>query len=321
MGSMIHKLFPRDNFIAIDISNLKNKQIVFDGSNYLCRFLNSIRKNNAPVIGSTGYPIAHLLGFSYLIANLYENGIRGIFVFDGTENEKKHPLYEKRLTFVLDWLHVPMALKKNKYVLYKRGLIESIDLLKLSGFPVIIAPSDGESEGAWLVKEYNLFALSTNDYDGLLFGAERIIVNFNFSRKPMYLIELQKILYELGITLKQLVEIAVLSGTDYNPGIQGIGPKRGYDLILKYESLEEIANKNLFSKAKIDELISIRDYFLNPPILEHKLYFSSPLYDRISVYIQEKGVSKKRANNIAYKIKNGYLKFINFGTTLEQYTI
>lgn len=45
---------------------------------------------------------------------------------------------------------------------------------------------------------------------------------------------------ELRITREQLIDIAILIGTDYNPGgVEGIGPKKAYTLIKKYGDAKE----------------------------------------------------------------------------------
>lgn len=58
-------------------------------------------------------------------------------------------------------------------------------------------------------------------------------------------INLYKNLKNLGVTIFQLVDIGLLIGTDYFPGIQGIGPKKALTLIRKYRQLEQvITNEN-----------------------------------------------------------------------------
>ena len=54
--------------------------------------------------------------------------------------------------------------------------------------------------------------------------------------------ELEKILANLDLTRNQLIDIAILVGTDFNEGIKGIGAKTGLKLI-KNDSLENILKK------------------------------------------------------------------------------
>ena len=49
-------------------------------------------------------------------------------------------------------------------------------------------------------------------------------------------IELSKALTETGLTYEQLVDVAILIGTDFNPnGIKGLGPKTALKLIKQYQ--------------------------------------------------------------------------------------
>jgi len=44
-------------------------------------------------------------------------------------------------------------------------------------------------------------------------------------------VELKELLNSLKITRQQLVDIAILVGTDYNEGIEKVGPKRALYLV------------------------------------------------------------------------------------------
>ena len=47
-------------------------------------------------------------------------------------------------------------------------------------------------------------------------------------------IELSNVLSELNVNLSQLIDIAILIGTDYNPGgVKGFGPKKAFDVVRK----------------------------------------------------------------------------------------
>jgi flap endonuclease-1 len=67
----------------------------------------------------------------------------------------------------------------------------------------------------------------------------------------------------LGISREQLIDIAILVGTDYNDGVKGVGPKTALKLIKKHgniENIEKESNKNYdFPYAEI------REIFLSPP--------------------------------------------------------
>ena len=53
------------------------------------------------------------------------------------------------------------------------------------------------------------------------------------------LIDVELSLSNLEITREQLVDVSILMGTDFNPGIDGIGPKKGLKLIKENGNAED----------------------------------------------------------------------------------
>ena len=76
-------------------------------------------------------------------------------------------------------------------------------------------------------------------------------------------VELDSILSALEITREQLVDIAILIGTDYNPGIKGVGPKTALKLIKKHGAIEGALAE---LSADIENFDAIRDVFLYPDV-------------------------------------------------------
>ena len=65
------------------------------------------------------------------------------------------------------------------------------------------------------------------------------------------------------ITHEQLVDLAIMIGTDFHPGIRGIGPKTGLKLIREHGTLEAVAEAREFEVPK--RLDEIRSLFLEHP--------------------------------------------------------
>ena len=47
-------------------------------------------------------------------------------------------------------------------------------------------------------------------------------------------------LANLAISQEQLVDLAIMIGTDFHPGVKGIGPKTGLKLIREYGTVEAV---------------------------------------------------------------------------------
>jgi flap endonuclease-1 len=153
--------------------------------------------------------------------------------------------------------------------------------LTLMGIPWIQAPSEGEAQAAYLTMRGHAWAVGSQDYDSLLFGAIRLVRNITISgrrklpRKPVYvkispeLIDLKDSLEKLGITRSQLVDLGILMGTDFNPdGIKGIGPKRAIALVKEYGSLEKILPVLEEVEFPVDPF-EIRELFLKPKVTDN----------------------------------------------------
>jgi flap endonuclease-1 len=80
------------------------------------------------------------------------------------------------------------------------------------------------------------------------------------------LIELRQLLGSLGITREQLVDLAILVGTDFNAGVKGIGPKTSLKLVKKYGRLEALPEE--CQRQLPDEVGEIRKIFLQPTVTD-----------------------------------------------------
>ncbi|MEM4653360.1 MAG: hypothetical protein QW535_04580, partial [Candidatus Nezhaarchaeales archaeon] len=142
-------------------------------------------------------------------------------------------------------------------------------------------------------------------------GAKRLVRNLTISgkrklpRKDEYieiepeLIELDKVLRELQVTREQLIEIAILIGTDYNPdGVKGVGPKTALKLIKTYGSFEKVLKVLPEAEFPIDPL-EIKRLFLEPKVTDnYKLEWRKPDVDKVLKFLcDERDFSRERVMN------------------------
>jgi flap endonuclease-1 len=132
-------------------------------------------------------------------------------------------------------------------MLTKEMIEESKELLSALGFPVIQAPSEGEAQAAFMVKQGDFFAAVSQDYDCLMFGVPRVVQNLTLSErkksknklsyekvKPV-IVNLKETLEKNETTQDQLIVMGLLIGTDFNiGGIKGIGPQKALKLVKKH---------------------------------------------------------------------------------------
>jgi flap endonuclease-1 len=291
MGVDIGDLFKSEK---ISFKDLHDRVIVIDAYNVLHQFLATIRqRDGTPLKNSRGEITSHLTGILHRSANLVEARIRPVYAFDG----KPHPLKAKTLEdrqkrkelAEKEWKEALEAgdLKKARTKAQQTSRVtdeilkQSKELLDALGIPHIQAPSEGEAQASYMVKKGDAFAVGSQDYDCLLVGSPVLVRNLTSSQrrklpgKEAYSkvypnqIRLKPNLKTLGVTQKQLVDMGILIGTDYNDGIKGIGPKKSLNLIKKNGNVENVlATIGSEEAPTFDEIKEIRKIFLKPDVTD-----------------------------------------------------
>ncbi len=319
---------------TITFENLFNKRVAIDAFNTIYQFLAIIRQRDGTLLmDDEGNVTSHLSGLFYRTINFLEHNIRPIFVFDGIPSELKLDTIEERRKIKEEYKEKMIKAKEAEdfreakmYAqltskLDKNMIEESKKLVNYFGIPIIDASSEGEAQSAYLVQLGDAWACASQDYDTLLFGGERLIRNFAVSRTvkvrdtsktlDIEYISLEKFLENLKITREQLVEMGILIGTDFFPGVKGIGQHTALDLIKEHGSLENILNSNIKVRGKeinIDlEIIDrIKQIFLNPDIKKEypKLVWKKIDYAKIQeLLIEQHNFSSQRVDNALERLK------------------
>ncbi len=265
----------------ITIKDLDGKIIAIDAANTLYQFLSSIRqRDGTPLMDKSGRVTSHLSGILYRTSAMVEKGIKPVFVFDGISHDLKGETITKRSEIRREsekkW---KKALKKGdieearKYAVRSSRMSPEIvktskKLLNLMGIPFIQAINEGEAQASYMVQKGDAWAVASQDYDCLLFGATRIVRNLTISGNlaELELLELENLLSKLDVSREQLIDVAILAGTDFNPGVKGIGAKKGIQIIKNHQNLRNALDK-LELDLKIDPQV-LRDIFLKPKVID-----------------------------------------------------
>jgi flap endonuclease-1 len=274
----------------LKLSELADRVVAIDAYNTIYQFLSIIRGPTGELLtNSKGEVTSHLSGLFYRNANLMMDNIKPIYVFDGKANELKRAEIERRnklkkeaaqkYQLAIDEGRMEDARKYSTRtaVLTDKMVEDSKKMLSYLGIPYIQAPSDGESAASYLTRQDMAFAVASQDYDSILFGAKKLVRNLAISGKRKVpsrktyidiepeILEHDKVLHETGLTHEQLVDVGILIGTDFNPGgFPGIGPKTAIKLIKENGRLEDVKKlKNLLPQVPYQE---IRNIFLNPEV-------------------------------------------------------
>lgn len=297
MGVKLQELIVRNK---IEFSELVGKIVAVDAPNVIMSLFNFARKNPdgshaSLILDRTQRPISHLYGLLYRINFYYSKKIFPIFCFDGLDSDLKKLKTKDRLNdFIFTQkLYRSMLSSGNREnakkiamsreYLWPNILKESKQLLGALGIPCISSPASAESQCAQLVKDRIAHYSNSQDFDSLLFGCPHQIQNFSKSMRRKVqgkwkyqkvvpvVINLKANLKRLGIDQFQLVDIGILIGNDYFPGIRKIGPKHAYKFVKKHKNLENAVyqeNKNYDFSSLTQELIAkVRKIFLLPEVI------------------------------------------------------
>jgi flap endonuclease-1 len=261
MGVDLGDLFPKH---PLALENLRGRTVAVDAHNVLYQFLSIIRQpDGTPLRDSQGRVTSHLSGLIYRTTNLVEAGIRPVFVFDGRPPPLKRATLEVRAALREEaeakWKAAAQAGDEEEAFRWAQAssrvtrdtVAESKSLLEAMGVPAVQAPSEGEAQAAHMARKGDAWAAVSQDFDSLLFGAPRLVRNLavtgrrKLPRRNLYVnVEPEEVVLEEGlgahgITREQLIALGVLVGTDFHPGIRGVGPKKALKLVKEHGTLEK----------------------------------------------------------------------------------
>jgi len=260
----------------IRFEDLDGKIVALDAANVIYQFLSSIRQlDGTPLKDHNGRVTSHFSGILYRTSALVEKGIKPIYVFDGQSSALKKETQQKRKEIKeeseLKWkeaLEEGRLDDARKFAVRSSRMSPEIvegskKLIKLMGIPYIQAKGEGEAQASHMVARGDAWCVASQDYDCMLFGAPRMVKNLTISgsQTTPELIELDKVLGNLDITREQLVDMAIMVGTDFNQGIKGIGAKKGLKLIKEHGDIYHILEK-MDIELDVDPTI-LRNMFLN----------------------------------------------------------
>ena len=274
--------------VPIQMNDLAGERVAVDAFLTAYQFITSLRargegKDGTYLRDSSGRPVSHLMGFLDRSAALIEAGIDPVFVFDGRPHELKFETLagrkERRVNAVEKW---EAAIEAEDWkaadklgaqvVSYTPEMVqETQQMLDLLGIAWIEAPMEAEGAASVWCRQGQVSGVASQDWDVLLYGSPVMVRNLTSHGTKKFgrvisaeRIVLADLLEEHEITHEQLVDLGIMVGTDFHPGIRGIGPKTGLKLIKEFGTIEGVCEaKDKEIPARLDE---IRELFLNHPI-------------------------------------------------------
>lgn len=215
----------KESINIISLAELSGKKIAIDISIYMYKY------------ASEGGLIENI----YLMLSVFRHyNIIPIFIFDGKPPTEKRELLLKRkedkkeaeceynkLKNQLDNKNINneekqeiinnMDLLKKKFIYISKKDIEDVKMLiRFYGATYYDAHGEADELCALLVIKNKVWACLSEDMDMFVYGCTRILRYLSLLNHTVILYDTKEILNRLGVSQKELREICVISGTDYN---------------------------------------------------------------------------------------------------------
>ncbi len=247
MGVNLRELFPQHDVPA---NWYNGKRIAIDGHNVAFRYLTSIRTRDGDVVRSdTGRPISHVIGFLGLVRTLRLAGAEPIVIWDGEVHPRKQATVDERIRKREEAVAKAEAAKAAgdhaSYVRLMRSTVyldqtmidDCTQLLEPLGVAVTRADHDGERYAAALCHQGHADVVATEDFDALVAGAPTVLRKAGGASTFLHRLS---DLETHGLTVEQLQEVAIVCGTDWHPGVKGLGPKTALKVVRQHGSIEKL---------------------------------------------------------------------------------
>ncbi|HJL55099.1 MAG: hypothetical protein QGH57_03795 [Candidatus Thalassarchaeaceae archaeon] len=321
----------------IELSDLSGQRVAVDVFLNAYQFITSMTGEDGKPLSYEGKPVAHLMGFLDRATVMISEGIDPVFVFDGRPHELKRETLdgrrERKLEAIARWEaamedeDMPAAKKLGPQTAeYTPEMVEETKrLFEHIGVVWLEAPMEAEGAAAVRCARGEVGAVASQDWDTLLYGAPVMVRNLashgtrRFGRVlHAERIVLSKMLETHGISREQLVDMGIMIGTDFHPGIKGIGPKTGLKLIQKHGTMEAIAEAKSFDLP--ENLDSIRELFMEHPADSAPLPDSAMAVEEgLRSFLQgERGFSERRMDRAINRLsKAGRLRSVSQPTLFD----
>ncbi|MFB6159735.1 MAG: flap endonuclease-1 [Haloferacaceae archaeon] len=252
--------------------------VAVDAHNWLYRYLTTTVKftRDEAYTTSAGEEVANLVGLVQGIPGLLEHDLTPVFVFDGGVTELKSDEVERRREQreaaeerlaaarergdAVEAARLEARTQRLTDVIHEttRGLLDRLDL------PYVEAPAEGEAQAAHMARRGDADYVGTEDYDALLFGAPYTLRGLTGSGDPE-LMDFEATIERHDITWEQLVDVAILCGTDFNEGVSGVGPKTALSEVREHGDLWGVLEAR---GAHVEHADRLRRLFLDPDVTD-----------------------------------------------------
>jgi flap endonuclease-1 len=291
----------RDVAVIEDVpfEDLSGSVVAVDAHNWLYRYLTTTVKftNESIYTTSEGEEVANLVGVVQGLPKFFEADVTPVMVFDGGVTDLKSDEVERRREQrekaeakqeaaeeagdAVEAARLEARTQRLTETIHEttRGLLDRLDV------PYIEAPAEGEAQCAHMAALGDADYAGSEDYDTMTFGSPGTLRQLTSKGDPE-LMDLQKTLDKHDITYEQLVDVALLMGTDFNEGVSGYGPKTAVSAVKEYGDIWAVMEAE---DVYVEHADRVRELFFDPPVTDdYELDLDiDPDIDAAQAYVSE----------------------------------
>lgn len=234
----------------MSFDKVSGSAIVVDTHNWLYRYLTAMIR----WIGSEMYTadkseeVTNLAGTAQEIPKSFERDLTPVLVFGSGVTEMKNDGVAKRREqrrkareHLEEAREAGDAVEAAQTEARTQRLAETIQdtsrkLLSLFSVLVVEAPVGGEAQASYMAREGDADCVDSEDCGTLLFGVSHTLRQ-SASRGNPELMDLDATLDKHSIIYEQLIDIAVLCGTDFSEGVMGVDPEAVVEIATEHGDL------------------------------------------------------------------------------------
>ncbi len=283
--------------------------VAVDAHNWLYRYLTTTVRftNEDAYTTEDGTEVANLIGIVQGLPKFFEHDLTPVFVFDGgvtdlksdeiEQRREQRERYEEQLETAREEADAAVVSRLESRTQRLTDVIHETtrELLTHLDVPIVEAPAEGEAQAAHMARTGAVEFVGSEDYDALLLGAPFTLRQLTSSGDPERM-DFEATLEKHDLTWEQLVDIAILCGTDFNDGVDGIGPKTAVQLVHEHGDLWGVLEAQ---GAYVEHAEVLRELFLNPDVTDEYTLDTdlSPDIDAAREYIDDWGVPDSTVEN------------------------
>ena len=322
LASLIKQKSP-NSIQTTALYSLSGKKVAVDTSIFLYKSLSNYRHNGDYLRNKVGKIVSHIVGIFYKTIQYLSVGITPIYIFDGKPPiEKKEVLLErskkaeesKILSQTTQNPEEALKYEKSSIRVKKHHIDDIKELFDLMGISYLHPEGEAEAYASELCRIGFVDYVVTEDMDTLAHGCPRMIRNCmdkSIKRKDVVsVIDLEDILSNFNMNMKEFLDLCILCGCDYCPSIPKVGTVRSFNYIQNFRNIEALIESKKCNNIpeefiqKYDSSRKLFEVFKDKIDLEHlPMHTSKCDYDKLNDYlINDCAISEKRVENALKKI-------------------